>query len=93
MPAVSMLFELRNDWHGANGLPVEDKAMTGAPHLPVIRAIANVALKRRDGLSALESQTYERVLNGDNALSRVEVEPIRKPVVGIDVIETEHVQG
>jgi AcrR family transcriptional regulator len=90
---VSVLLELRNDWHRTNGLPVEDKAVTGAPYRPVIGGIANVALKGREGLSALKGQTREAVLNSHNALPRIEVEPVRKPVVGIDVIETERFQA
>ena len=93
MSAVSVLLESSNDRHGANRLPVEDKAVPSAPDLPVIRAIANVRLKGRDDASALDGQILEPVLNGHDALARVEVESIREPVVGIDVIETEPVQG
>ena len=93
MAAVSVLLESSDDRHRADGLPVKDKAVPGAPDLPVIRAIANVRLEGRGDASALECQILEPVLNSHDALLRVEVESIREPVVGIDVIETERVQA
>ena len=93
MPAVSMLFELRDDRNRTNDLPIEDKSMTGSSHLSVVRRIANVRLTRRDSLSALECHVSEAVLDGDDALSRVEVEAISQPVVGVHVIEIQPVQG
>src|SRR5438876_1709340 len=93
MSAVSMLFELRDDRNRTNRLSIEDKSVTGTLHLSVIRRIANVLLRRRDSLSMLECQMSEPVFDGDDALSRVEVEPIGEPVVGVHVIETQHAQG
>src|SRR5262245_14819840 len=90
--AVAEPLETRDDRDRVDGRAVEDEGVSGLAPLALNGRIAGAGVDRWGGLAALDGHLVEGAFGGDDALARVEGQPIGEPVVGIHVVDPEPVE-